>query len=323
MANLSQGDKLALSLASKKLHALVRPSIYPVVDLRSKEGLVQFADAMARGPDLRKLVRTCRLEGDVCCIEPEAINFHIDTITRLPLLRKLCFLPEHEVSDGRSMNPMLQKLVSGKALESLRSLHIDLNCRYAQDLPNGLQEQMLQTMFSTPLIKDLQAFYRHRGHDQFSNRSMREITNLQLKKARTKFTDLQTLILQWDALLLPLLSTLIQFPRTLEALTLHISGRYDHALRGPGMTLDSALSPVANSLRELELQFVHRVADNYPETHISISGDFLSEIHSFDGKAPWFPPSIASICITTSRLCQCPRPEPDPFKPFARQQGFV
>ncbi|KAL2821468.1 hypothetical protein BJX63DRAFT_427471 [Aspergillus granulosus] len=328
VTNLNQRDKLALSLASKKLCALVTPSLYSVVELRSKKRLVDFAGAMARDPSLRSFVRTCMLEGDVCCIDAEACNFHANTITSLPLLCHLGFQSCHEVTDTCSMIPMLQRLVSDKILQPLRSFHLDLNGILANDLPKNLQEQILQTMFSAPLIKYLQVSYCHREHEDFPNRRIREITNLRLKPPKPELTSLRTLVFQWDGLPLPLLSTLLQLPRSLETLTLRISGRYDHALGGPAMTLDCTLSPVADTLRELELDFVHRVSGNYPEAvgllwgtkgltaftrlqYLSISGNFLREVQGFNGKTPWLPPSLVSLCITTSKLLHCLKPEPN------------
>jgi hypothetical protein len=203
---------------------------------------------------------------------------------------------------------------------------------------------MLQAMFSAPVMKHLQVSYCHRYHDDFPNRRMREISNLLLNQTRTKYTALRTLGFQWDGLPLRLLYAILQFPRRLEAFALRISGRYDHALSAPAMTMDSALSPIAASVRELEFDFVHRVAGNCPETvgllfgskgltpftklqHLSISGSFLTEIHGFDGKRPWFPPSLVSLSITTTELCHSDKPEIDlestRVRRLVRQEHFL
>ncbi|KAJ0425364.1 hypothetical protein BJY00DRAFT_179593 [Aspergillus carlsbadensis] len=344
VAHLNQRDKLALSLASRELCALVRPSLYSVVELKSRGSLVHFAKLAAREPGLRNSVRTCILEGDVCCIDVEACNFHIDTITSLPLLRNLAFHPCDEVVSACSLVIMLPRLVSDRTLQSLKSFHIDLDCRYAYDLPNNLQEQMLEAMFSAPVMKHLQISYCHRYHDDFQGRRMREITNLRLNQTQTKYTDLRTLAFQWDGLPLRLLYTILQFPRSLEAFTLRIAGRYNHALSRSPMTIESALSPINTSVRELEVDFVHRVDGNWPEgvglkfgatgltlftrlRHLTISGTFLTEKHGFDGKRPWLPPSLASLCITTSKLCHSEKAELNlddpPIRRLARRKNFV
>jgi hypothetical protein len=216
------------------------------------------------------------------------------------------------------------------------TVQIDLDCRYAYDLPNNLQEQMLGAMFSAPAMKHLQGSYCHRYHDDFPGRRMREITNLLLTQTQTKYTALQTLVLQWDGLPLRSLCTILQFPRSLEALTLRIAGRYNHLLSGSPMTIESALSPINTSVSELEVDFVQRVDGNWPESiglrfgpkgltlftrlqHLSISGTFLTEKHGFDGKRPWLPPSLVSLCITTSTLCHSEKAELDLELPLARR----
>jgi hypothetical protein len=121
VAHLNQRDKLALSLVSKELCALVQPFLHSVVELKSRESLVRFADAVAREPGLRNSVRTCILEGDVCCIDAEACNFHVDTIASLSDLRNLAFHPCDEVVSGCSLVFMLPRLVSDRTLQPLKS----------------------------------------------------------------------------------------------------------------------------------------------------------------------------------------------------------
>ncbi|KAL3459022.1 hypothetical protein BJX64DRAFT_207850 [Aspergillus heterothallicus] len=328
VANLPQRDKLALALTSKKLYELVRPSTYSTMVLRNKNDLVRFSDVLVREPEIRSFVRACLLKGDVCCLDAEAFDFHTDAITSLPLLRHLSFVPADEVTSACSIISIIQKLVSDKVFQSLRSFHIDLNCRYAFDLPTSIQEKILQAMFSAPLIRHLEVSYCHRDHEEFSHRIIREVTNLRLKKAVAKATALRSLILQWDGLPVMLLSTILRCPRNLESLTLRFSGRYDHAIWGPAITLDCALSPITESLQDLELDFVHRIAENTPEAvgllwggngltsftklhHLRISAIFLTEVQGFDGKRPWLPYSLISLCITTSELFHCSKPEPN------------
>ncbi|KAL2865153.1 uncharacterized protein BJX67DRAFT_188995 [Aspergillus lucknowensis] len=340
VSNLNQKDKLALSLVSKELRSLVGAYLYSVVELSSKEALAKFASALTRTPEIGGLVRTFLLTGDVCCIDPGTCSFIVE---QLSLLRDFRFEPFHEAIDDHcvSLRPIIQKLISGHAIKSLKSLTIRLDSSHALALQDT-REQLLQTIFLTPSIKHLQLFYgpchSPMGFDASDPQSL---TLPRLKNARTKFTNLRTLTLQWDDLPLSSVHDLLQLPRNLEFLTLGLSLRSDDK-----MTLDTAVEPIANSVRELELQPMSG-ADSYLEDsgfedsglrwstkgltsftalqHLRIPSCFLTETHGFDGRTPWLPPSLVSICLTDSTLEDCRIPEPafSTAHPIPRRQRFV
>ncbi|KAL4781528.1 hypothetical protein BJX76DRAFT_13777 [Aspergillus varians] len=128
---LDQTDKLALLLTSKTLHARVRTSLYSSVKLRGKAGMKKFASTVAHSPIVCDYVRTCWLVGYVCCVDPEEPSIDFD-LERLSMLREVRIQPAHAVTQRCSfMIPMLQKIVSGRMIQSLKSCTMTLPSTYS------------------------------------------------------------------------------------------------------------------------------------------------------------------------------------------------
>ncbi|KAJ0414219.1 hypothetical protein BJY00DRAFT_295546 [Aspergillus carlsbadensis] len=305
----------------------------------------QFVKAIATRPKIRDRVKTCWLEGDVCCGGQEMLDF-ISALKRLGSLQELGFQPVDTMEIcGKIMLPSLQSILAGHVVGSLRALHIDLKNRDASGLHPVAQRDLLQRLFSIKSLKAITALYRARN-DRQEDDVIRD--PLPLMKT-TKITDLQTLALQWDGLSLEWITALLQLPRSLKEFTLLFSPRWHsllHTPPRPSMYLDDVLEPVLDSLQTFHL---HAVGRGGPSTgwfdvkwskrglgafrnlqELSISCQFLLSLHIDLESRRWFPLSLVKLQLTQLLLqlteiynCLTLDPTSVPLKLLSRQLDML
>jgi len=115
-----------------------------------------------------------------------------------------------------------------------------------------IRRRILCNLLSTPSLEIVKAFY-----SQHYPGTQEPIVQVGLQPPRvltaSQATRLKELYLRWDGLSLPVLSTVLGPLRKLEILYLEFSLSYSMSAPEVAMSLDSALQPVAETLRELTI----------------------------------------------------------------------
>ncbi|KAL4796466.1 hypothetical protein BDV19DRAFT_361044 [Aspergillus venezuelensis] len=315
LIDLDQRERFALLRTSKSLYGLMRKPLYSSVRIRGKKGLAKFARAVKADPQIREDVRSYWLMGDVFCMKPEELELTFDS-ERLSNLRELHLQPVHQAEDECSfLLPMLQKIVSGRMIQSLKSFYLKLPYDDRKATKDDFVEfmSMIYSIMSTPSLERIGIIHRPPEARRQSYSSFKPGQPPSPPyAAKTKFTNLRTLNFHWHAFPLSWLQACLQLPRSLESLKLSIASRYTHhRVDGHVMALSDLLKPVARSLRTLQVVFEEDGTwSGNVDPHLtgaimnrleklrslSVPGFPLKTLYS--GKQSWVLPLLTTLCLT-------------------------